>query len=991
MSDENKKSVRNVKKGGGKKLLLLFFLGLPLLIVVAMFGLFFYVTSNGFFQSTVVPEVSRQLGGEVKVSRSTIKPLSQFALDDISVRSLSKPGLEPVFEARKIDLQYDLPKILTGGGELLVKKILVDAPRIHLKTYADHTTNFEFKLAESEPEAKKETAGENSAQVQISNIDVKNAYILVETEQPDGTWDQQKIEGLNFSIDQLGNGRKGTVRLAVDSISNQAGLDKVVAALKGQFELDLSQSLAPQKVSGSMTLSVNEAMGSLADLASVGVVLDVVMQPESLDNLSLQVTKQGQTMGLIKASGPFDTTKGEADVTLSGDQINRSVLNLLAVGSGMDFGRSSFTLNGHLKAAKNWAEQTISMRIDGRSLEVISNGKSTPLTDLVVALKADVNTSTSNAIISVFNILASQNGAEIIKAGLDNTLTVHFGGSQPSLSDAILSLGIKGLDLNAWTSALTPESPISGLVNSTLNVTSRNNGQNINLDLATAVNGFSNGDLSSPLHNSLVNLNANGSVTGLKAIDLPKLTLGVSRPAGPLLTASGSLKFDEKGQLNFQESVQLFDAGSAGDSEVLKLTGDALLTPQSIQINGIQLSLKPTREVPQNQVTVTGKLPGAENPSMAGTISINSDGLDVTRLMAFSNSLAPKKKENKENPSKEPSQPEVEPAPITLPYENLTTTVSIARFVADKLKIDEVQMTKTLDHGKISLKPISFKILGAPIRSDAFVDVSTTGGYVYNANLDFGDLPLSKFMSSLGEAVDDSKHAGLMDLKLGLNGKGFTSINIKNNLRALTKFSMEGGNMAISGGFKRLVIMPIATVLRLDPILDGVVDRINVDAEFGQGVLKVKDLLVGTDPFIIATSGNIGVSDNIANTQFRLPLTMSLKREIARSANFLRSDIPETQEYVPMPDFITLAGNFSGVPGVDLDKTKIAQMLLQSAAGLPGEALNNAVEIVQDPVGTVGNVLNNVGGLIPGIGNRPGSTNALPRDPTKLLKGLFNR
>lgn len=990
MSDENKKSVQKVKKGGGKKFLLIFFLALPLVIVVALFGLFAYVTSDGFFQSSVVPEISKQLGGEVKVSRSTIKPMSQFALDELSVRSNSKPGLEPVFEVRKIDLQYDLLKLLTGGGELIVTKVLVDTPRIHLKTYADHTTNFAFKTAESETESPKDPASGESAQVQISNVDVKNAYILVETERPDGTWDQQKIEGLNFSIDQLGNGKKGTIRLDVNTISNQSGLDKVVAALKGQLELDLSTSLAPEKVSGSMTLSVNEALGSFADLASVGVVLDLVLQPQSLDNLSLKVTKQGQDMGLIKASGPFDATKGEADVTLSGEQINRSVLNLLTVGSGMDFGRSSFSLNGHLKAARNWAEQTIALRIDGRSLEVISDGKSTPLTDLVIGLKADVNSTSSNAIISEFNILASQNGAETIKAGLDNTLTVHFGGAQPTLSDAILSMVIKGLDLNAWTAAMTPESPTSGVVNSTLNLTSRNNGQSITMDLVTAVNGFSNEDLSSPLHNSQINLNANGSVTGLKAIDLPKLALGISRAAGPLLTASGSLKFDEKGQLNFQESVQLFDAGASGDSEVLQLSGDASITPQSIDIKGIQLSLKPTREVTQNQVTVSGKLPGAENPAMAGTISIKSDGLDVTRLMAFSNSLAPKKEKDKNAP-KDPSQPEVEPAPITLPYENLTTTVSIARFVADKLKLDEIQITKSLDHGKISLNPISFKMLGFPIRSDAFVDVSTTGGYVYNANLDFSDLPLSKLMSSMGEAVEHTKHAGLLDLKLGLNGKGFTSINIKNNFRALTKFNMEGGNMAISGGFKRFVIMPIAAVLRLDPILDGVVDRINMDAEFGQGILKVKDLLVGTEPFIIATSGNIGVSDNIGNTQFRLPLTMSLKREIAQSANFLRSDIPETQEYVPLPDFITLAGNFSGAPGVELDKTKIAQMLLQSAAGLPGETLNNAVEIIQDPVGTVGNVLNNVGGLIPGIGNRPGSTNALPRDPAKILKGLFDR
>lgn len=1114
MAEEQiKKPEKKVKKGGKKKFLLLLILAVPLLIIAVLLGSFLYVTSDSFLQSQILPKVNEQLGGEVKVAKSKIKPFSQFAFDEVSVRSLKKDGLDPVFQVKQIDLQYDLMKLLSGK-ELNVSKFLVDSPRIVLKTFSDESSNFEFNGAPSEETDVPES--DSSAQpidININNIEIKNAYVLIESQQPDGSWSRQEIDGFNFSIDQLGGGRKGTIKISASSILNESGADKLIAALGGQFNIEMADDLAPSNIGGSIKVDVSEASGQLADLKDVAIGLDLALQPQKLENLSLSIVRGGNLLGKILATGPFDPEKGSADLTLTADQINKSVLNLLAVGTGGDFGRTSLTLKTQYQASENWSVHKVDGTLNGSSVEWIADGKATPATDLTAAFKADVDTGKSTALIPLLDIRATQSGREVIKAAIDNpltvnygsdkptfsdavlgvditnfslgswtaalapdvpaggllnskmaitsrsngqdisitmdtsvngfemaadgrrtpqadirmafnsqinmatstalipqltlfmnqsgsevikatldqALTVNFGGTTPQLSDTALNLVISAFDLNQWTSVLTPESPLYGRLSSTLALASRSNGNNLTLNLNSTINGFSNGDTTSPIHNTTINLTSQGSVTNFKGIDLSQLNLGVNRANGPLLTSVGTLRYTESGQIALKNSIRLFDANKPGDSESVDLNADVQVTPEAVNINSVTLAMKPTVKVPQNQLTLTGKLPGTENPDMAGSLSGISPGLDVTRVMAFYNSLTPKSDNKKKKDPEPASKPQVEPPPMDLPYKNLTALVKAEKLVVDKLTIDQTDINVVIDNGKITADPINMALLGAPIRAKAFADVSIPG-YQYNFNLDLGNMPLSTFLSSLGQEVDDKKHGGKFDFNLGLQGKGVTDMSIKQNLRANTKLNLTGGNLAISGGFKKYVIMPIATVLRLDPILDGVVDRINLDAEFGSGAFAIKDLLVGTEPFIISTQGSVGVNDDIASTEYRLPLTMSLKREIAKSANFLPRDTPETQEYVPLPDFVSLAGTLSGTPGVKINEARIAQMLLQSAAGLPGETLNNAVEIIQDPAGSVGNVINNVGGLIPGIGKKDGSnTNALPRDPTKLLKGLFDR
>lgn len=981
---EQPKKKRSLTK---KKKILLILAGIPLLGILFLFILVSYITSDGFFQSQVLPKVNESLGGVVDVSKSKISPLSQVKLSDVSVASSSTNSV-PVLQVKEVDLQYDALKLLFSQ-ELVVKKVLVDTPVIHVKTFANNSSNIEFDTPEPGPQ-KEPSSSSGAPKVSIKDVLIKDATVIIESEQEDGTWATQKIEGFQFSIDELGNGKKGNISIA-SSISNVAGADKLLASLKGQFAVELSQSLAPVNLTGNLNVGINEGAGQMENLQGVQTAFDLDLKPDALNNLSLVISRDGLQLGSILAKGPFDAEKGEANISLTADNINKTVIDIFTVPMGGQVGESAFSLTVDYKAANKFNNHEISGNLAGRSIQWISNGNSTPITDLLVQFQSQIDTSKSFASIPEFIVSLKENENPILEGSLNNKLDISFNPESPSVSNTKFSLINHGIDIQKWSKAFDPESPLAGLVKSNLTLDSSDNGKNITIDLNTDIEGLSTGDPQSPIHQSQLQLATTAQISEFQNFDAPKLELKVGKPGADILHFSGSASMKQSGEIKLDSSTQLFNQKEADESETMGLSLSTKMSEKEISIENISLSLKPSQTIPDNKLTISGVLPGAENPEFKGKLGVQSAGFDVTRLLAFVNSLSPENKKKKDK--KTSTEPQVEPDPVALPFKYLETNVSIAKLVLDKATIDNIQITQTIDNGKVKLFPFMFELYGVPVKTDLFADLSVKG-YEYSAKVDLGELPVISLMESFGQEVDSTKHKGLVDFNLGLSGKGITTPNLKNHLKASTKINMDGAAMPISGGFRKFIMLPIATVLRLDPILDGSINSLNVDANFGAGSLDINTFKIASEPFTISTIGSIGLADSVDLTQFKLPVTLSLRRDIADSANFLPSDTPESQKYVPMPDFVSLVKEEGKDFKANIDEARIAQLLLRSAAGLPGETLENAVEIIEDPAGTAKNVIKNVGGLIPGIGSSDdkdssSKTNSTPKNPVKLIKGLF--
>lgn len=989
MEEQKKDQKKQVKKGSKKKLLGIL-LAIPVLGLVLVVGLFLYITSEGFFQNQILPQLNQQLGGNVKVDNSKVNPLSQLKLSNVSIQSTKDSEKQPVLKVKELDVRYDALKFLFGG-ELLVKKVLVESPEVHLKMYKDNTSNADFKSSPAGSETAPAPAPSKKSKapkVLVQAVNINNANITIESEQEDNSWAVQKIEGFNFSIDQLGNGKKGVIKLS-SNLSNTNGEDKVLAALAGQFNIELSEELAPVNASGDLSVNVKEAQGAFSDLSDVSSSIQVALNPDSLEKFSFVVSRSGEILGQLSGQGPISAEDGSAALSLSADNINKSVLNLFAAGSGGDFGSTNFSLDISYKGQNNFNQHELVGSLTGQSIQWISNGNSTPTTDLSIGLKASFDVEKNLASVPELKMTMTEAGKNIIDASLSQPLTVDVSGEKPNLSDGQLSVNLNGFDLAKWTRGLDPESKLAGLVQSSLHITSKSNGEDLKMDLATTLTGLSTGDTESPLHNASVFLNTNASLAEFANFKADKIGLRVDGKDGALVSMDANASYAEQGDLSLVTSIDLFNSKNPDQSEKLGLKIDSSIKPEKMDIRSIELSLKPTEKVAKNSLTISGVLPGSDNPELKGKLDALSEGLDLTRVNTFITNLSSSKKDDKKKEPKEDKE-ESEPEPIELPFKYLVTNLKIGKLVYDKISADNVEIVKTINDGKIDINPFKFELLGMPINSQLSANVSVPG-YEYSGKVDFSDLPLANLIFSLGQEADKSKHAGQMDFALGFSGKGITSTSIKQNFKANTQLNMDGGNMAITGGFRKFVILPIATVLRIDPMLDGVVNQINLDAEFGGNNLNVKKARVATEPFEILTNGSVSVDENIKGSKFKLPLTVSLRRDIAKSANFLPRDTPETQKYVPMPDFVQLVGeSFSEMPKVNINEKEIAQMLLKSAAGLPGEAIENATEIIKNPAGTAKDVIKGVGGLIPGVGSgSDDSKDKKKKTPGSLIKGLF--
>ena len=992
MEDQKKHQKKPKSKRLKKKLIGILF-AIPLLGIILFIGLYAYITSEGFFQNKILPQISSQLGGVIEVGNSRINPLSQVKLAQLKVQSSDKTQELPVLQIKELDIRYDALKLLFGG-ELLVKKVLVESPVIYLKRYKNKSADAIFKPAPKDPDTEPIDSGSpsqpaNIPQVLIQNVNISNASITIETEQEDNSWATQKVAGFNFTIDQLGNGKKGKMQIS-STLSSSKGEDKVLAALAGRLDMEFSQKLTPVNLIGDITVGVNEAAGALSELADVSASFQVAFKPGSLEKFDLVVSRSENVLAKIAGNGPVNTKEGTADLSLSANNINKSVLNLFAISSGGDFGTTNLSLDLQYKAQNQFKQHQFNGSVTGQSIQWRTNEGSIPTVDLSLSIQSSYDAIKKLALIPEFNITMSEAGENFVDVNLNKPLSVDISGEKPIISNTQFSLNLKDFDLAKWSNSEDPQSGLSGMVQSTLHISSQSNGDDLQANLSSSLTGFSTGDKESPFYNSSIFINVNGAIQEFADFSAEDIGFRIDGNEGSLLAMQARGGFSADGELSLTSTTDLVNNKDLDLSEKLGLEIKSSIKPDKVDIESINLSLKSSEKVPMNSLSISGVLPGHENPDMKGNLDVVSEGLDLTRLNGFITSLSSQEnKEEKDEPKED--KEESEPDAITLPFKHLVTKLKIDKLVYDKMTADNVELIKTIKDGKIDVNPLRFDILGMPINSKFSADVSVPG-YEYSGKVDFSDLPLASLMTSFGQKVDPSKHTGQLDFALGFSGKGLTSDSIKNNFKANTQLDMGGGNLAITGGFRKFVILPIATVLRIDPMLDGVVNQINLDAEYGSNNLNIKKARVATEPFEISADGTVSIQENLKKNTFKLPLTVSLRRDIAESANFLPKNTPESQKYVPMPDFVQLVGkSFSEVPKVNINEKQIAQMLLKSAAGLPGEALENATEIIQNPAGAAKDIIKGVGGLIPGVGPESESIekNKKSRTPGSIIKGLF--
>lgn len=381
---------------------------------------------------------------------------------------------------------------------------------------------------------------------------------------------------------------------------------------------------------------------------------------------------------------------------------------------------------------------------------------------------------------------------------------------------------------------------------------------------------------------------------------------------------------------------------------------DAARQGAILDLRRLAVDLGPT-PLAANRLEAVGRFDFSPQPPAPSTLSLTSDGLDLTplyELFAGDETVS-----SATPPAAPPSGSEPRGGePVSLPWDPLTAEARIAALFLREMTASNVVAKVDIDHGKISLNPFSLTLNDAPVSAEGEVDVSVPG-YRYRLAADLQSVPVSPLALSLlsGSLVDLQ---GTLSGRLKLAGAGVEGADLRKNLTGNLEFAATNLDYQINA-FQSPAVAPVVATLSgalgLPNLAQSVLQFAEARLEAGQGNVNLQSVRLGGVDFAAETQGTIQLADQWTNSTLALPITISLLREGTLQ---------------PLPPFLTVRGTV-GTPRTDIN----ALALTQAATQLPGAA----GELVNRGVNQLGSQLGRALG-------RDGSTNA--GAATNLLQGL---
>ena len=453
------------------------------------------------------------------------------------------------------------------------------------------------------------------------------------------------------------------------------------------------------------------------------------------------------------------------------------------------------------------------------------------------------------------------------------------------------------------------------------------------------------------------------------------------------LNAGGKAKYNPKGEGVIQLGLnlggfQLADAKGVPTPPV-PLKGEIQLQASQkqalIELQRLFVSLPPTDRA-KNQFEAKGKLDLAATNAAPSQITLAAESIDLTPVydLFVTNKAptAPATTPAKAKPAAKPAQgqganastqpsgpPPTEPPPIALPLRNLAVDLKVDRLFLREIAISNWVASVKIDNGTVALSPFKLSLNGAPVTMDAWADL-TQAGYRYKAGWSFDSVDLVPLVTSFSPDKT-GQIQGLLRSTAKIEGAGITGPNLRRNLKGDIDFNLTNLNMQLVGPKAQKLLTPISILLAVPEISATPLQSLGASATIGDGTVQLKHFKAASPAFIAGATGTIELADILTNSPINLPVSLSLKRNLAERARMLPANAPADAQFVALPQFAKVTGTV-GDPKTETDKTKIGGQLLDTAGQLVG--------------GKAGGILQGVGGLFKGDAGKS-VTNALPQTP----------
>src|SRR6185503_1642555 len=114
--------------------------------------------------------------------------------------------------------------------------------------------------------------------------------------------------------------------------------------------------------------------------------------PAEVRALALQFLKNGDTLGQIRAQGPFELAKTEGRLNITISSIDRQVLSLVGGRMGLDFGKTLINSSNQVELTKGGTVVAVNGLLNVTQFNVQNTNGATPPVDIVGNYNLSVDT-----------------------------------------------------------------------------------------------------------------------------------------------------------------------------------------------------------------------------------------------------------------------------------------------------------------------------------------------------------------------------------------------------------------------------------------------------------------------------------------------------------------------------------------------------------------------------------------------------------------------
>ncbi|MFH1710358.1 MAG: AsmA family protein [bacterium] len=205
-------------------------------------------------------KASETIHRNVKIGKVSFNIFTGIELSDLSVSN--RPGFssEPFLSAGKIELKYDLWKLL--GGTVVIDKVVLVKPEILVQMRADGTSNYSDLIGIKKPAAPKgpATKKKEAVSIMVSKFAVVGGKLTL-----DQSGKVSQLKDLNVNVSGISLVTKKPIQVSVSVLGLYEG-KPVPISVSGSIMLDMNKSSA--KISGLDMTAAGEKISVNADISA---------------------------------------------------------------------------------------------------------------------------------------------------------------------------------------------------------------------------------------------------------------------------------------------------------------------------------------------------------------------------------------------------------------------------------------------------------------------------------------------------------------------------------------------------------------------------------------------------------------------------------------------------------------------------------------------------------------------------------------------------